>query len=171
MLKERKEWIQHTDTKQEAIIIKIRRAKNEISGTDRYNNCHWMGENSGLNTAEKSICGVEHKSEESIQSAAQKDREIQNMEDSNKTWKMERKGLTYFSLDFQMCQRKSRAETIFEKIMTETLKPDNKKKCTSGRITVKLQDIEIEEKLKDSEEEDRIDVRGVTIRLTVMPEQ
>lgn len=54
---------------------------------------------------------MEHKSEESIQSAAQKNREIQNIEDRNKTWKMGRKGLTCFSLDFQMCKRKSRAET------------------------------------------------------------
>lgn len=55
--------------------------------------------------------------------------------------------------------------------MTENLKPDNKKKCISGRITVKLQDIKIEEKIKDSEKENPVDVRGVTISPTLKPEQ
>lgn len=40
-----------------------------------------MGENSGFNTAEKSVSGVENRSEGSVQNAAQKQRETQNVED------------------------------------------------------------------------------------------
>lgn len=40
-----------------------------------------MGENSGFNTAEKSVSGVENRPEGSMQNAAQKQGEIQNMED------------------------------------------------------------------------------------------
>lgn len=43
-----------------------------------------MGENSGLNTAEKRISGMENRSEEIIRNATQEDREIQNMEDRYK---------------------------------------------------------------------------------------
>lgn len=39
-----------------------------------------MGESSGLNTAEESICGVENRSETIIQNAAQEGGEVRNME-------------------------------------------------------------------------------------------
>ena len=77
-----------------------------------------MDENSGFNTAEKSISGVENRSEDIIWNAAQKEREIPNMENRYKRHgRWEEKAQQYFLLDFQICKRKSRTEIIFEKVM------------------------------------------------------
>lgn len=53
--------------------------------------------------------------------------------------------LINFLLGFQIYKGKSRAETISEKIMAENFKPDNKKKCLPRRVTVKIQNIRMEE--------------------------
>lgn len=77
-----------------------------------------MGENSGFNTAEKGISGVENRSEDIIQNAAQKEREISSLENRYKRHgRREEKAQQYFLLDFQICKRKSRTEIIFEKVI------------------------------------------------------
>lgn len=87
-----------------------------------------MGENSGLNTAEKSISGVEKIDLKKLPRTQRRKTKMQNTEEKNKThggWEEKAESTSYWICRYV---RKVGTETLFGKIMAENIKLDDKKK-------------------------------------------